>query len=114
VLELYSIWFQSRRASEAVGTIFAAPAFIVLPPVLEAFAKLVHIPGISSSSADGKTVGILLAVGAVSGFIGFAHFVWYGHLRHGAAVKVEVISQPVAVIVEPAPPPAPASWGAGC
>ena len=112
VLELYSIWLQSRRASEAVGTLFAAPAFIVLPPILEAFAKLVHIPGISPSSADWKTVGILFAVGAVCGFIGYAHFVWYSHLRRAPQVvkveSVKAIAVPVAVVDTP-PPPMPAS-----
>src|ERR1041385_7115991 len=28
VLELYSIWFHSRRATEVLGTLFSAPAFI--------------------------------------------------------------------------------------
>src|SRR5262249_39976908 len=110
VLELYAIWFRSRRASEAVGIIFSAPAFIALPPIVEAFAKLVHIPGISESSADGKTVGILLAVGTVSGFIGFVHFAWYGRLRRApSVVKVESIPETVTSTTEPMPPPATAS-----
>jgi hypothetical protein len=86
VIQVLGYLKQSIELISVIGTLFAAVAFVVLPPIVEKILFAMSIPKINSTATWGQ-VGYMTDAALIGGFVGAAFFLKVRQLRRDIELR---------------------------